>query len=148
MSIMADENGPVSCHGLLKHEGTYDGGFFKAVKIYRMFNANNARLEDEELETEFETNSDPYQTFKTGWTVTYTRCKGVPRTTADNLPDLSFDPADPSRTLVHRTALRPARTGEMLLKAEARSLAVPFNFKRRVCERGLHTVCFSSSSSS
>jgi hypothetical protein len=141
-SVFADESGPQSCHGKLKHEGSFDGGQFKAVKIYRLYSAKTGQEgEEEEEDWEELSSGNPYDAFKRRWKVTYTRCKGVDRRTANVLADESFDPASTSKTTVHRTCLRPTRTGEMLMKVENRSLAVPFNFKRRVCPSGLHTFC-------
>jgi len=137
--ILADESGPTSCHGKLKNEGTYDGGQFKAVKIYRLYNKGNGE-DEEEQELQLQAGS-AFKHFKKSWLVAYTRCKGVERRTADSLPNLSFDPDEPIKSVVHRTVLRPTRAGEMLMKLECRSLAVPFNFKRRVCDYGLHTFC-------
>ena len=82
-----------------------------------------------------------FDRFKSDWKVAYTRCKGVERKTANALTDDSFDPALPERSLVHRTVLRPTRAGEMVIKLETRSLAVPFNFKRKMCPDGLHSFC-------
>ena len=74
----------------------------------------------------------------------YTRCKGVNRWIANRFEDSIFDCTVRNRIVVHRTCLRPTRTGEMLINHESRSLAVPFNFKRRVVGlRGIHTLAFS-----
>ena len=44
------------------------------------------------------------------------------------------------RIVVHRTALRPIKTGEMTLTHEARTLARPFNLKRFTTSDGIHTL--------
>jgi hypothetical protein len=80
--------------------------------------------------------------------VAYTRCKGINRWAAEHLPDGTFDPRDESvlgesrRQAVYRNALRPSRTGEIRLVSESRGLALPFNFKRWVCDDGIHTASF------
>ena len=64
------------------------------------------------------------------------------------VPDGTFDPRDESvlgesrRQAVYRNALRLSRTGEIRLVSESRSLALPFNFKRWVCDDGIHTASF------
>ena len=122
-NVIADEEGPVSCHGKMKLEGLYDAGRFRNLKIYRLYNRGDAD-EDEEL------------------SAAYTRCKGVNRKIGARLPDHSFDPRSVDRTVVHQGALRPTAAGEIHLVHESRTLAVPFNFKRRVSADGYHTLCF------
>jgi len=117
-NILADEDGPLSCHGKMKLEGTHKVGHFKTMKIYRLFNQQEAGYQ---LHT------------------VYTRCKGVNRYVACRLPDSSFEAGSVDRTVIHRSALKPSRTGEMLITHEARSLAVPFNLKRFTCSDGIHT---------
>jgi hypothetical protein len=56
------------------------------------------------------------------------------------LPDSAFDCEDLSRIVVHRTALRPTRTGEMTIAHEAKTLARPFNLKRYTTNDGIHTL--------
>jgi len=113
--IIADESSPTSCHGKLKLEGTYRAGLFKTTKIYRLF--------DE---------------------CVYTRCKGVNRHIAERLEDRHFDVDWNNPVTVHRTCLRPTRTGEIVIASEAKSLSVPFNFKRHVTRDGVHSLPFSS----
>jgi len=113
--IIADETSAVSCHGKMKLEGTYRAGLFKTTKIYRLF--------DEE---------------------TYTRCKGVNRHVAHRLEDRHFDSSWNNAVVVHRTCLKPTRTGEIVVATETRSLSVPFNFKRFVTPDGIHTLPFSA----
>ena len=113
--IIADEDSERSCHGKLKLEGTYRGGLFKTTKIYRLF--------DE---------------------CVYTRCKGVNRYVAERLENRHFDVDWNSAVTVHRTCLRPTRTGEIVIASEARSLSVPFNLKRHVTPDGVHTLPFSA----
>jgi len=123
-NIVADEAGPQSCHGLMKLEGTYRSGIFRTVKMYRLFDG------DEQGQ-----GAQPY-----------TRCKGVHRSTASNLKDDVFlQTTEPCQVVVHRSALRPTRAGEIRLTRESKSLAVPFNLKRRVDRSGTHTDCFSPS---
>jgi hypothetical protein len=119
-NIIADESGDSSCHGKLKLEGTFRVGFFKALKIYRLF-----------LSTEFEKE----QVEKT----CYTRCKGVNRNIAKIIPNYIFQKESNDKVVVHRSCLRPSRTGEMLIAHECKSLAAPFNLKRHVTADGLHT---------
>lgn len=127
-AIVADENGPKSCHGLMKLEGTYASGLFKNIKMYRLF---------AEIPGQEETAEDA------GGEI-YTRCKGVSRTTATKLNnDYFFQAVKPPRAVVHRSTLRPTRAGEIHLVSEAKSLAVPFNLKRRVDSSGVHSTCFS-----
>ena len=118
--IIADENGEKSCHGKLKLEGTFRVGFFKALKIYRLFSSREFNQE---------------QKNKT----CYTRCKGVNRNIAKVIPNSTFDKDAVDKVVVHRSCLRPSRTGEMLIAHECKSLAAPFNLKRRVYEDGIHT---------
>ena len=118
--IIADENGEKSCHGKLKLEGTFRVGFFKALKIYRLFSSREFSQE---------------QKNKT----CYTRCKGVNRNIAKIIPNSTFDKEAIEKVVVHRSCLRPSRTGEMLIAHECKSLAAPFNLKRRVHEDGIHT---------
>ena len=115
MDIIADENSELSCHGKLKLEGTYRAGLFKTTKIYRLFNE-----------------------------CVYTRCKGVNRHIAERLEDRHFDVGWNAAVTVHRSCLKPTRTGEIVIASEARSLSVPFNFKRHVTSDGVHSLPFSS----
>ena len=117
-SIIANEEGAKSCHGLMKLEGMYRAGLFKNIKIYRLFQDDRSPV--------------------------YTRCKGVGRNTASHISDdYFFQSSRPPRLVVHRSTLRPTRAGEIHLVRESKSLAVPFNLKRRVDETGLHSICFS-----
>ena len=123
-AIVANEEGPRSCHGLMKLEGTYRAGFFKNIKMYRLFQQPPAEETDD--------------------SEVYTRCKGVGRKTASHLDNAYFSQAvDPPKAVVHRSTLKPTRAGEIHLVREAKSLAVPFNLKRHVDSTGIHTVCFS-----
>jgi len=128
--IIANESGLVSCHGKLKLEGLFDGGLFKTLKIYRLFNRGDNSAGGDEADA---------------WRVAYTRCKGIARWAADKLPNDQFDPLAPvpredSRLAVHRNCLRPSRAGEIRLFHETRSPALPFNLKRWVTADGLHTL--------
>ena len=91
---MADETGDSSCHGQLKCEGIYQGGLFKTLKIYRLFDVVSDAT-------------------------SYTRCKGVNRFLADKLADLDFDPAHQHRAVISRTCLRPTASGQMALTQES-----------------------------
>ena len=115
-NIVADENTELSCHGKLKLEGVYRAALFKTSKIYRLFGE---------------------------CTSSYTRCKGVNRRQADRLPSIHFDNNWNNATVVHRTCLRPRRTGEIVITTEAKRLSVPFNLKRFVTDDGIHTLPFS-----
>jgi len=113
-SVLADEASPVSCHGKLKLEGTYRAGLFKTTKIYRLFGD-----------------------------LQYTRCKGVNRRAAVRLDNEMFDPDWTGAAVVHKTSLRPTKTGEIVIARESRHLAKPYNFKRYVVPGGVHTLPFS-----
>ena len=118
--ILADEAGPKSCHGKLKLEGTFRVGLFKALKIYRLFSSRDFEREQKEK-------------------ICYTRCKGVNRNIAKIIPNTVFERETVDKTVVHRSCLRPSRTGEMLIAHECKSLAAPFNLKRHVTADGLHS---------
>ena len=119
-NILADESGPQSCHGKLKLEGTFRVGLFKALKIYRLFSSRDFEREQKEK-------------------ICYTRCKGVNRNIAKIIPNVVFERETVDKTVVHRSCLRPSRTGEMLIAHECKSLAAPFNLKRHVTADGLHS---------
>lgn len=119
-NILADEGGAESCHGKLKLEGTFRVGFFKGLKIYRLFTSLDFEKEMREK-------------------ICYTRCKGVNRNIAKIIPNSVFEKSVLDKTVVHRSCLRPSRTGEMLIAHECRSLAAPFNLKRHVTDDGLHS---------
>jgi hypothetical protein len=120
LDIIADESGDKSCHGKMKLEGTFKVGLFKALKIYRLFSSTDFEKERKEK-------------------TCYTRCKGVNRNIATLIPNSVFDQQSLNQVVVHRSCLRPSRTGEMLIAHECKSLAAPFNLKRYVTEDGLHT---------
>ena len=123
-NIVADEEGPISCHGKMKLEGTHAGGLFKTSKIYRLFSSPSASAGD--------------------FNERYTRCKGVNRWIANRLDDDLFSTDNRDSVVVHRTCLRPARTGEIQLNHESRSLSIPYNLKRKVVgEKGIHSFAFS-----
>jgi len=120
LAVLADETGPHSCHGKMKLEGTYRAALFKTAKIYRLFGrcATTADV--------------------------YTRCKGVNRYQACQLGNYHFDVDWNRPAVVHRTGLRPTRTGEVVIASEAKRLSVPFNLKRYVTKDGIHTLPFSA----
>ena len=120
LDIIADESGDKSCHGKMKLEGTFKVGLFKALKIYRLFSSVDFEREKKEK-------------------TCYTRCKGVNRNIATLIPNKVFDQESLNQVVVHRSCLRPSRTGEMIIAHECKSLAAPFNFKRHVTSDGLHT---------
>jgi hypothetical protein len=95
-------------------------GLFKALKIYRLFSSSEFEKERKEK-------------------TCYTRCKGVNRYIATLIPNSVFDQQRLNQVVVHRSCLRPSRTGEMLIAHECKSLAAPFNLKRHVTSDGLHT---------
>ena len=113
-SIVADEESDMSCHGKMKLEGVYKAGLFRTAKIYRLFDATP-----------------------------YTRCKGVNRHQANRLLDRHFDVEWNNATVIHRTCLKPTRTGEIVIAREAKRMSVPFNLKRYVTDDGIHTAPFS-----
>ena len=115
-NIVADESTATSCHGKLKLEGIWKAALFKTSKIYRLFGDCASA---------------------------YTRCKGVNRRQADRLLNIHFDNNWNNATVVHRTCLRPRRTGEIVVATEAKRLSVPFNLKRFVTDDGIHTLPFS-----
>jgi len=119
-NIIADETGETSCHGKLKLEGTFKVGLFKALKIYRLFTTSQFQEEQKNKSC-------------------YTRCKGVNRNIAQVIPNAVFDKESVETVVVHRSCLRPSRTGEMLIAHECKSLAAPFNLKRHVHSDGIHT---------
>ena len=126
-NIIANEGALVSCHGKMKLEGSFVAGQFRTMKIYRLYKqSDEIELESKKFEP------------------AYTRCKGVNRYIATRLPDSGFDSLDPESIVVHRNALKPTRKGEIHLVHEARSVSVPFNLKRFVCEDGYHTLPFFS----
>jgi len=132
LDLIADEAGSASCHGKMKLEGTFVAGRFRTMKIYRLYKI------DEEKESEEKEGGSRQRLF-----TAYTRCKGVNRYIATRLPDFGFDSSSSNRLIVHRNTLRPTRKGEILLAHESRSVSVPFNLKRKVCEDGYHTLPFS-----
>lgn len=115
--VIADETGVASCHGKMKLEGLFSGGQFKTMKIYRLY-----RREE----------------------TAYTRCKGINRNIGERLPEACFDPFCLANYAVHRTSLRPTKTGEIVVAHENKHLAIPFNLKRFVVDGGIHTLPFSS----
>ena len=125
-NIIADEGGLQSCHGKMKLEGTFVAGQFRTMKIYRLYKQSEETSNEKQFEP------------------AYTRCKGVNRYIATRLPDSGFDSLDPQSIVVHRNALKPTRKGEIHVVHEARSVSVPFNLKRFVCNDGYHTLPFSS----
>lgn len=106
------ETGPNSFHGKLKCEGIYHGGLFRTIKIYRLYSDKDV----------------------------YTRCKGVNRLQANNLPHSTFYNNDPRINTIDRKALRPSGAGEMCITHESRSIACPINVKRYVTSNGVHTI--------
>lgn len=110
--LVKNENCPESFHGKLKCEGTYLGGHFRTIKIYRLYSKKDF----------------------------YTRCKGINRHQADHLPNKTFDHRDLGTNTLQRHALRPTAAGEMCIVHESRSLACPINLKRFVLADEIHTI--------
>jgi hypothetical protein len=102
-----------SFHGKLKCEGVYAGGRFRTIKIYRLYSKRDL----------------------------YTRCKGINRYQANELPNSTFDTFDENVNTIQRHALKPTSAGEMCIVQESISLANPANLKRYVIEpHALHTL--------
>jgi hypothetical protein len=140
-NILADESSDQSCHGKLKLEGMFAYGEFRSLKMYRLWKEPPAMAPVAHHHSA--DGAGEHRPAPPG--EIYTRCKGVTRATAGRLPDVCFETRevrDP--TIVHRTSLRPTRTGEILMVREGRCLSVPFNLKRRVTFDGLHTLPLSS----
>jgi hypothetical protein len=125
--IIADEAGAVSCHGKMKCEGVFAAGKFRALKVYRLYGSPVEARQAGESEQQVQ--------------AVYTRSKGINRWLASQLSDEAFDSSYLDKVTVHRTALRPNRTGEILMVHESRSMTTPFNLKRLVdtASNGLHT---------
>lgn len=113
--IIANESGPLSCHGKMKCEGIYTGGKFRSLKVYRLYN----NIRD---------------------TSTISHCKGVNTFTAISLPENMFNINHQDPIFVTKHSLRPTRTGEMLIIKESKNLAIPFNLKRFVCNDSVHSL--------
>ena len=132
--VVADEAADKSCHGQMKLEGTFQAARFKALKIYRLFSLSpkvddDDDDDDDDDEVALDVHTNHHNRF-THLKAVYTRCKGVNRYLATKLPDSAFDSFVQEKIIVHRSTLKPLRTGEMLIGHEARSLLVPFNLKR------------------
>lgn len=138
-NILADEQAERSCHGLMKLEGTYPGARFKNLKIYRLYQQLEQFYMDEDAQ-------DKKNLALQNPSASFTRCKGISRKTAEKLPDITFEHKDVQKTIIHRTVLRPTRAGEIWMNHEAKSLAMPFNMKRRVTRNGIHTRPFETNS--
>jgi hypothetical protein len=161
-NIMANEAGPLSCHGKMKLEGLFDGGMFNSMKIYRLFqkrlssetsspSAAVVSTSEKNLDNDDDDDDDDHS-FNGGGgggeetersISVYTRCKGINRRLAEKIENSSFNHEQRQKTVILRHCLKASRTGEISLLRESRSLAIPFNLKRFVTEDGLHTVAFS-----
>ena len=129
----------------MKLEGTYQSGIFRTVKMYRLFDEAPivASHSDDGSDEAGAAAAAAVAAAAVSDSLPYTRCKGVHRKTAQNLKDDVFlQNSEPFQVVVHRSTLRPTRAGEIYLTRESKSLAVPFNLKRRVDATGTHTVCF------
>jgi hypothetical protein len=126
-NIIADEAGAASCHGKMKCEGVFAAGKFRALKVYRLYQTSVEARQAGESEQQVQ--------------AVYTRNKGINRWLASQLSDEAFDSHYLDKVTVHRTALRPNRTGEILMVHESRSMTTPFNLKRLVdvSSNGLHS---------
>ena len=139
--VVADEAADKSCHGQMKLEGTFQAARFKALKIYRLFSLS-PNVDDDDDDADDEVALDVHTNHHNRFThlkAVYTRCKGVNRYLATKLPDSAFDSFVQEKIIVHRSTLKPLRTGEMLIGHEARSLSVPFNLKRWTTDDGYHS---------
>lgn len=111
--IVHNEQCKQSFHGKLKCEGVYVGGRFRTIKIYRLYTKREL----------------------------YTRCKGINRYQAADLPNTTFDTFDRNVNTIQRHALKPTSAGEMCIMQESVSLAMPANLKRYVLgPHALHTL--------
>jgi hypothetical protein len=162
--VIGCETGLESIHGKLKLEGVFSAGYFRALKVYRLFEkvkaeeeealekivetacnpsaeevlASCGRVSEEEEEEETFPNLDKLETV-------YTRCKGISRKLAEAVGSSQFAPSSSASTdtlKVHKASLRPTRAGEMAIQMDRRTLAQPYNFKRRVCADGIHSLPF------
>ena len=133
--LVANESGENSCHGKLMCEGVYQAAKFKSLKVYRLYGSGNTEDID----------ADQTQQQQQQRLPCYTRCKGVSRWIATQLPEEAFLPENLERFVIHRSCLRPARTGEMLVAHESRSMTAPFNLKRLVTQCGYHSFPLSDS---
>ena len=138
--IIGREDSKTSIHGKLKLEGVFCSGFFRALKVYRLF--EEVELE-EELELEEVVNEARHPEMR-GLKSVYTRCKGISRNLANLVETDQFAPSPNSREnlQVHKSSLRPTRAGEMIIQLERKTLAQPYNYKRRVDEFGIHSFPF------
>jgi len=119
--VLADESKSTSQHGKMKCEGVYDFGYFKAIKMYRLY---------ESLSSSQSASSDNV----------LTRCKGSSRQLANLMSDECFDVKCEKKFQVSRICLRPTQSGEITLRSETRSLMNSVNFKRFVTSDGIHTI--------
>lgn len=124
--VLADESKSVSQHGKMKCEGVYELGYFKAVKMYRLYES----LSDDSSISEN----------------VLTRCKGSSRQLANIMLDECFDVASSQQFKVTRICLRPTQAGEITLRSETKTLMNSVNFKRFVTSDGLHSLPLSYSS--
>jgi dolichyl-phosphate-mannose--protein O-mannosyl transferase len=111
----------------MKCEGVFAAGKFRALKVYRLYQTSVEARQAGESEQQVQ--------------AVYTRNKGINRWLASQLSDEAFDSNYLDKVTVHRTALRPNRTGEILMVHESRSMTTPFNLKRLVdvSSNGLHS---------
>ena len=144
LQIIGSEKSESSIHGKLKLEGVFSAGFFRALKVYRLFQDSEMEEEEDFAETlaeEQDNLEDPCPSMGHLKTV-YTRCKGISRSLANLLQTKTFSPSCSQDLRVHKSSLRPTRAGEMTIQLERRTLAQPFNFKRSVCQDGIHSFPF------
>jgi hypothetical protein len=91
----------------------YAGGRFRTIKIYRLYSKRQL----------------------------HTRCKGINRNQANELPNTTFDTFDEKVNTIQRHALRPTKAGEMCIMQKSITLANPVNLKRYVLEpHAVHTL--------
>jgi hypothetical protein len=142
MEVVGLEQSETSIHGKLKLEGVFAAGFFRALKVYRLFDEGEMDKEGAQLleREEMEELCPSLSSLKT----VYTRCKGVSRSLATQIDTSTFAPSllSEESLKIHKSSLRPTRAGEMTIQLERRTLAQPYNFKRSVCPDGIHSLPF------
>ena len=135
--VIGSEDSVTSIHGKLKLEGTFTAGSFRALKVYRLFSSEQLAETEEE--------ADPMYPDMSQLSTVYTRCKGISRGLANVVETREFGPSlDFSSEILqaYKASLRPTRAAEMVIQLERKSLAQPYNYKRKVDEDGIHSLPF------
>ena len=136
--VIGSENSVTSIHGKLKLEGTFTAGSFRALKVYRLFSS-------EQLGERGPAEADPAYPDLSQLKTAYTRCKGISRGLANVLETREFGPSldfSSENLQAYKASLRPTRAAEMVIQLERKSLAQPYNYKRKVDEDGIHSLPF------